>query len=145
MKLLVLALALVALGAQDKPPRVLDLLDESGHQFEKAGNGFAVKFTGNNLKEIRIIVVQAGEVVVLGNVLIPGTDVADVAGLQTALLRANDDYDYVKTTLDDDGDYSIRVDLLAAGLTGRRLADQLVQMATATDLLKPVVDKYRKK
>lgn len=145
MKLLVLALALVALGAQDKPPRVLDLLDESGHQFEKAGNGFAVKFTGNNLKEIRIIVVQAGEVVVLGNVLIPGTDVADVAGLQAALLRANDDYDYVKTTLDDDGDYSIRVDLLAAGLTGRRLADQLVQMATATDLLKPVVDKYRKK
>ncbi len=145
MKLLVLALALVALGAQAKPPRVLDLLDESGHQFEKAGNGFAVKFTGNNLKEIRIIVVQAGEVVVLGNVLIPGTDVTDVAGLQAALLRANDDYDYVKTTLDDDGDYSIRVDLLAAGLTGQRLADQLVQMATATDLLKPVVDKYRKK
>ena len=145
MKLLVLALALVALGAQDKPPRVLDLLDESGHQFEKAGNGFAVKFTGNNLKDIRIIVVQAGEVVVLGNVLIPGTDVADVAGLQAALLRANDDYDYVKTTLDDDGDYSIRMDLLAAGLTGQRLADQLVQIATATDLLKPVVDKYRKK
>ena len=81
----------------------------------------------------------------LGNVLIPGTDVADVAGLQAALLRANDDYDYVKTTLDDDGDYSIRMDLLAAGLTGQRLADQLVQMATATDLLKPVVDKYRKK
>ena len=145
MKLLVLALALVAVGAQDKPPRVLDLLDESGHQFEKAGNGFAVKFTGNNLKEIRIIVVQAGEVVVLGNVLIPGTDVADVAGLQAALLRANDDYDYVKTTLDDDGDYSIRVDLLAAGLTGQRLAEQLVQIATATDLLTPVIDKYRKK
>ena len=145
MKLLVLALALVAFGAQDKPPRVLNLLDESGHQFEKAGTGFAVKFNGNNLKDIRIIVVQAGEVVVLGNVLIPGTDVADVAGLQAALLRANDDYDYVKTTLDDDGDYSIRMDLLAAGLTGKRLADQLVQIATATDLLKPVVDKYRKK
>lgn len=145
MKLLVLALALVAVGAQDKPPRVLDLLDESGHQFEKAGNGFAVKFNGNNLKDIRIIVVQAGEVIVLGNVLIPGPDVADVAGLQAALLRANDDYDYVKTTLDDDGDYSIRMDLLAAGLTGKRLADQLVQIATATDLLKPVVDKFRKK
>ena len=145
MKLLVLAFALVAVGAQDKPPRVLDLLDESGHQFEKAGNGFAVKFNGNNLKDIRIIVVQAGEVIVLGNVLIPGTDVADVAGLQAALLRANDDYDYVKTTLDDDGDYSIRMDLLAAGLTGKRLADQLVQIAAATDLLKPVVDKYRKK
>ena len=145
MKLLVLALALVAVGAQDKPPRVLDLLDESGHQFEKAGNGFAVKFNGNNLKDIRIIVVQAGEVIVLGNVLIPGTEVADVAGLQAALLRANDDYDYVKTTLDDDGDYAIRMDLLAAGLTGKRLADQLVQIATATDLLKPVVDKYRKK
>ena len=145
MKLLVLALALVAVGAQDKPPRVLDLLDDSGHQFEKAGNGCAVKFNGNNLKDIRIIVVQAGEVIVLGNVLIPGTEVADVAGLQAALLRANDDYDYVKTTLDDDGDYAIRMDLLAAGLTGKRLADQLVQIATATDLLKPVVDKYRKK
>ena len=77
--------------------------------------------------------------------LVPGTDVADIAGLQGALLRANDDYDYVKTTLDDDGDYSIRMDLVAAGLTGKRLADQLVQIATATDLLQPVVDKYRKK
>ena len=145
MKLLVLALAFVAGGAQDKPPRVLDLLEESEHQYEKAGNGFAVKFNGNNLKDIRIIVIQAGEVIVLGSVLVPGTEVADAAALQAALLRANDDYDYVKTTLDNDGDYTIRMDLLAAGLTGKRLADQLVQIATAADLLKPVVDTYRKK
>ena len=156
MTLLVLTLALVAFGppslesfgeagAQDKPPRVLDLLEESGHQYEKAGNGFAVKFNGNNLKDIRIIVIQAGEVIVLGSVLVPGTEVADAAGLQAALLRANDDYDYVKTTLDNDGDYAIRMDLIAAGLTGKQLAGQLVQIATAADLLKPVVDKFRKK
>jgi ABC-type thiamine transport system substrate-binding protein len=145
MKLLVLALAFAALGAQDKPPRVLDLLEESGHQYEKAGSGFAVKFNGNNQKDIRIIVVQAGAVVVLGSVLATKDDIADAAGLQQALLNANDDYDYVKTTIDNDGDYAIRADLLAAGLTGQRLADQLVQIATATDLLKPIVDKYRKK
>lgn len=144
MKFLVLALVFVVLGAQDKPPRVLDLLDESGHQYEKAGSGFAVKFNGNNQKDIRIIVVQAGDVIVLGSVLATRADVADAPGLQEALLKANDDYDYVKTTIDNDGDYAIRADLLAAGLTGKRLADQLVQIATATDLLKPIVDKYRK-
>lgn len=156
MKLLVLALAFATFGppslesfgeagAQDKPVRVLDLLEESGHQYEKAGNGFAVKFNGNNIKDIRIIVIQAGDVVVLGSVLVTGAEVGNAAELQAALLRANDDYDYVKTTIDNDGDYTIRTDLLAAGLTGRRLADQLVQIATATDLLMPLIDKYRKK
>jgi hypothetical protein len=145
MKLLLLAVAIATQGIQEQTPRALDLLEDSGHQYEKAGNGWAVKFNGNNIKEIRVIVVPAGELIVLGAVLAPKAEIADHAGLQDALLRANDDYDYVKTTIDNDGDYSIRIDLLAVGLNGKRLADQLVQIATATDLLKPVVDKYRKK
>jgi hypothetical protein len=145
MKSLLLAVAIATLGIQEQAPRALDLLEDSGHQYEKAGNGWAVKFNGNNIKEIRVIVVPAGELIVLGAVLATRADIVDHAGLQEALLRANDDYDYVKTTIDNDGDYSIRMDLLAAGLNGKRLADQLVQIATATDLLRPVVDKYRKK
>ena len=145
MKSFLLAMAMATLGIQDQVPRALDLLEDSGHQYEKAGNGWAVKFNGNNIKEIRVIVVPAGELIVLGAVLATRPEIADHAGLQDALLRANDDYDYVKTTIDNDGDYSIRIDLLAVGLNGKRLAEQLVQIATATDLLKPVVDKYRKK
>ena len=79
MKLLVLALALAAAGAQDQPPRALDLLEDSGHQYEKAGDGWAVKFNGNNLKDIRIIVVQAGGVLVLGSVLATRNEIADTS------------------------------------------------------------------
>lgn len=145
MKSLLLALAVAASAAEGQAPRALDLLEESGHQYEKSGNAWTVKFNGNNIKEIRVFVVQAGELIVLGAVLAASNDVADRVGLMEALLKANDDYDYVKTTIDNDGDYAIRMDLLAAGLTGKRLADQLTQIATATDLLKPIVDRYRKK
>ena len=114
MKSFLLAVAMATLGFQEQVPRALDLLEDSGHQYEKAGNGWAVKFNGNNIKEIRVIVVPAGELIVLGAVLATKPEITDHAGLQEALLRANDDYDYVKTTIDNDGDYSIRIDLLAA-------------------------------
>jgi hypothetical protein len=142
--MLLLALALTTFGAQDKP-RALDLLEASGQQYEKAGNGWAVKFTGNNLKDIRIIVVQTDELIVCVSYIAAKADIVDTAGLNDALLRVNEDYDVVKTLLDDDGDYALRMDLLPAGLNGKTFSAQLVQIATATDLLKPVVDKYRRK
>ena len=145
MKMLLLALALTTFSAQDKLPRALDLLEASGQQYEKAGNGWAVKFTGNNIKDIRIIVVQTDELIVCVSYIAAKADIADTAGLHTALLKANEDYDVVKTLLDDDGDYALRMDLPPAGLNGKSFSAQLVQIATATDLLKPVVDKYRKK
>ena len=144
-KTLLLATALATLGAQEQMPRVIDLLEESGHQYEKSGTGWAVKFEGNNQPQIRIYVAQVGDIVVLGSVLALKDDIADRAGLMEALLNANDDMDYVKTAIDGDGDYAIRMDLMAAGLNGKRLAAQLMQIANATDLLKPIVDKYRKK
>jgi hypothetical protein len=145
MKSLLLAFVLAASMSQDKAPRALDLLDQSGQQYEKAGTGWNVKFTGNNLKQISIYVAQLDDVIVLATVVALKSEVQDIAALNTALLRANDDYDYVKTTIDDDGDYSLRLDLLAHGLTGARFSEQLVQIATAADLLKPTVDKFRKK
>ena len=144
MKMLLLALALVALGGQDKPPRALDLLEASGHNYEKSGNGWAVKFEGNNQKEIRIQVVQTESLVVLVTVLVFKADVRDAAGLNDALLHKNDDFDLVKVTIDDDGDYLARMDLPPAGQNGETFKKQLMQMALVTDALKPIVDKYRK-
>jgi hypothetical protein len=144
MKTLVLALAFLALGAQEKPPRALDLLDASGQQYEKAGNGWAVKFSGNNQKEIRISVVQTDSLIVLVTLLAYKNDIRDAAGLNLELLKKNDDYDLVKATVDDDGDYLLRMDLPPAGHDGKSFNAQLVQIATATDLLKPIIDKYRK-
>ena len=145
MKTLLIALVLSMSGAQEKAPRALDLLEASGQQYEKAGNGWAVKFEGNNLKEIRVIVVQTEPLIVALTYLALKDDIADKAGLHEALLKINEDYDVVKALVDDDGDYALRMDLIPNGLTGKLFSDQLVQIATATDLLKPIVDKYRKK
>ena len=49
MKSFLLAAAMATLGIQEQVPRALDLLEDSGHQYEKAGNGWAVKFNGNNI------------------------------------------------------------------------------------------------
>jgi hypothetical protein len=145
MKAFLAALLLASTVSQDKPPRALDLLDESGQQYEKSGSGWSVKFTGNNLKQVSIYVAQPGEMIVLAALLANKADVQDASGLQSILLRANEDYDYIKTTIDDDGDYMIRLDLLALGLTGKRLSEHLVQIATVVDLLEPSVSKFRKK
>jgi hypothetical protein len=145
MKAFLAALLLASTVSQDKPPRALDLLDESGQQYEKSGSGWSVKFTGNNLKQVSIYVAQPGEMIVLAALLANKADVQDASGLQAILLRANEDYDYIKTTIDDDGDYMIRLDLLALGLTGKRLSEHLVQIATVVDLLEPSVSKFRKK
>ena len=147
MKIFLLAFAVAFSGLQQPLPRAIDLLEQSGHTYEKSGTGWAVKFAGRNQKEVRIFIVQTDEMLVLGSVLAFKNDIgaSDRSALMDALLNANDDYDYVKTTIDNDGDYATRIDLEREGLTAKRFNDQLMQIATVTDLLKPVVDKHRKK
>jgi hypothetical protein len=145
MKSLLLAVAIASLGVQDKAPRAIDLLEDAGHQYEKSGTGWAVHFEGTNQKQIRVFLVQVEGLIVLGSILATKADIADPAGLHEALLVASDDIDYVKTVIDNDGDYALRTDLLAAGLNGKRFSDQLMQIARAADQLRPVVDKFRKK
>jgi hypothetical protein len=141
--MLLLALAL-HLGAADQTPRALELLEASGQTYEKFSTGWMVKFNGKNQKEIRVNVVQTETVVVLVTIVAIGTDIKDRAGLHEALLHANDDYDRVKTVMDDDNDYLLRADVITTGMDGKAFNDQLVQIATVTDLLKPIVDKFRK-
>jgi hypothetical protein len=145
MKSFLLVVAIAALGTQEQTPRALDLLEDSGHRYEKSGTGWAVMFEGDNQKQIRVFLVQVQDLIVLGSILATKSDIADPAGLHEALLVASDDIDYVKTVIDNDGDYALRTDLLAVGLTGKRFADQLMQIARAADQLKPVVDRFKKK
>jgi hypothetical protein len=141
--MLLLALAL-HLGAADQTPRALELLEASGQTYEKFATGWMVKFNGKNQKEIRVNVVQTESVVVLVTIVAIGTDIKDRAGLHEALLHANDNYDRVKTVMDDDNDYLLRADVITTGMDGKAFNEQLVQIATVTDLLKPIVDKFRK-
>ena len=146
MTIFLLALAVAFTGLQqEQRPRAIDLLEQSGHTYEKSGTGWAIKFKGNNQKEVRVFIVQTDEMIVLGSVLAFKNEIGDRPGLMESLLNASDDYDYVKATIDNDGDFATRMDLEREGLTGKRFTDQLMQIATVTDLLKPIVDKYRKK
>lgn len=144
MKTLLLAVAIASLGVQEQAPRAIELLDASGHQYEKSGTGWIVKFEGNNQKQIRVFVIQVKEIIAMFSVLALKDEIGDRPGLMEALLTANDDMDYVKTTIDGDGDYTVRIDLMAASLDEKRFAAQLMQVANATDALKPVIDKFRK-
>lgn len=146
MTTFLLALAMSLLGVQGQAPRAIDLLEASGHKYEKAGgNSWAINFEGNNQKQIRVFVVQVDEIVALVSVLALKDEIGDRVGLMEALLKANNSMDYVKTTIDGDEDYTLRIDLQAAGQDGKRFAAQLMQLANATDVLKPTIDKFRKK
>src|SRR5688500_11034297 len=146
MTILLLARAIAFPGLhRGQRPRALDLLQPPGHPYEKSGTGWAIKFKGNNQKEVRVFIVQTDERLVVGSVLAFKNEIGDRPALMDSLLNASDDYDYVKTTIDNVGDYATRMDLEREGLTTKRFNDQLMQIATVTDLLKPIVDKYRKK
>ena len=146
MKTLLLALAMASLGVQGQAPRAIELLEASGHKYEKTGgNTWAINFEGNNQKQIRVFVVEVEEIIALVSVLALKDEIADRVGLMESLLKANNSMDYVKTTIDGDEDYTLRIDLQAAGLDGKRFSAQLMQLANATDALKPAIDKFRKK
>ena len=145
MKTLLLTLAIASFGIQEQAPRAIDLLEASGHKYDKTGgNSWAVNFEGNNQKQIRVFVVQVDEVIALVSVLALKDEIADRVGLMESLLKANNTMDYVKTTIDSDEDYTLRSDLQAAGLDGKRFAALLMQLANATDALNPAIDKFRK-
>ena len=123
--------------------KIVQLLEASTQTYTKAKEGvWVVKFKGNHLADISVIVVHSE------GLLVMFAPVAEKAAYKAApellqkLLRLNDEYDRVKVAIDKDGDLLTRADFTL------RLADQkefnanLEQVSTAADLTYEVVKPF---
>lgn len=148
--MMVLASTVWAQPAQQEPAlnkavasKIVQMLEESGHSYAKAsGNVWTVKFKGNNLQDVNVIVVGTDTMLVLVSVLAEKQEFKTTPESLTKLLRLNDDYDRVKVCIDDDGSVILRVDITMRITDAKEFKENVEQMSAATDEIYAVIKPF---
>jgi hypothetical protein len=123
--------------------KITQLLEGSTQVYTKAKDGvWVVKFKGNHLADISVIVVHSEGLLVMFAPIAEKAEYKAAPELLQKLLTLNDDYDRVKVAIDSDGDLLLRSDFTF------RLADQkefnanLEQVSTTADLTYQVIKPF---
>jgi hypothetical protein len=126
--------------------KVVQLLEDTGLNYEKRSpTSWMVRFKGSSGEDIPVFVAPADAILVLVAIAATGAETRESIDLYRELLKFNIDADYIKTGIDDDGDFQIRADVTLASLTGPTLKELLDQLATGVNQLRPLFTKHRKK
>ena len=126
--------------------RIVQLLEDTGFNYEKrTPSSWMVRFKGSGGEDIPVFVAPADAILVLVAIAATGNETKESAELYRELLKFNIDADYIKTGIDDDGDFQIRADVKLASLNGETLKELLDQLATGVNQLRPLFTKHRKR
>ncbi len=115
--IVLLSVAALAQSQQPKPDKattakIVQLLEESGHNYGKAGeNVWTIRFKGNHLSEFGVIIATGEGMLILVSVIAEKKDFNLSPEMMKKLLALNDDLDRVKIGVDGDGDLFARIDL----------------------------------
>jgi len=114
--------------------KIVQMLEESEHTYAKSsGNVWVVKFQGNNLKDIGVIVIGTETVLVLVSVIVEKEEFKTAPELLMKLLRFNDDYDRIKVAIDDDGSMIVRLDMTLRIADTKEFKENVEQVSAAAD------------
>lgn len=114
--------------------KIVQMLEESEHAYGKSsGNIWVVKFKGNSLADIGVIVIGTETVLVLVAVVAEKQDFKVSPELMMKLLRFNDDYDRVKVAIDDDGSMIVRLDMTLRIADTKEFKENVEQVSAAAD------------
>lgn len=123
--------------------KIAQLLEESGHSYGKASaNVWTVKFKGNNLDDVNVIVIGHEGMLILVSVVAEKKDYKASPELLMKLLRLNDDYDRLKVGIDDDGDMFVRIDLTLRVIDAQEFKTNVEQISAAADEIQAVIKPY---
>jgi len=123
--------------------KIAQLLEESGHAYGKASaNVWTVRFKGNNLDDVNVIVIGHDGMLILVSVLAEKKDFKASPELLMKLLRLNDDYDRLKVGIDDDGDLFVRIDLTLRVVDTQEFKTNVEQISAAADEMQAVIKPY---
>ncbi len=123
--------------------KIAQLLEESGHSYGKAStNVWTVKFKGNNLEDVNVIVIGHDGMLIMVSVVAEKKDYKASPELLMKLLRLNDDYDRLKIGIDDDGDLFVRIDLTLRVVDAQEFKTNVEQVSAAADEIQAVIKPY---
>jgi hypothetical protein len=126
--------------------RLVQLLEETGLNYEKRPpTSWIVRYKGSGGEDIPVVLAQAEDILVILNVAALGAETRESPELYRELLKFNLNADYIKTGIDDDGDFQIRADVKLASLNGTALKELLDQLASGVNQLRPLFAKHRKR
>ena len=147
---LMILLAVSAFAQEQKPAldkasasKIVQMLEESGHTYGKASdNVWSVKFKGNNVEQVSVIVIGHEGMLILVSVLAEKKDFKASPELMMKLLRLNDDYDRLKVGIDDDGDMFVRIDLTLRVTDSQEFKVNVEQISAAADEITAVIKPF---
>jgi hypothetical protein len=116
---------------------------ESGLPWERrTENVWRVDLQSRTRGEINVIAVCSDENVVVFSVLAYAKELQPSRELLTLLLRAAAHFDRVKLTIDEDGDYAVRIDVWAQYYNGAVLASAANQVRAVIDEMTDALRKF---
>ena len=114
--------------------KIVQMLEESEHSYSKSsGNVWVVKFKGNNVPDIGVVVIGTETIVVLVSVIAEKQEFKTTPELMMKLLRFNDEYDRVKIAIDNDGSMIVRLDMTLRISDTKEFKENVEQVSAATD------------
>jgi len=130
----------LALGGP--PQDLVSMLDKTGYHYTKIDKGiWEIEFTGKNLKEFPVRVIQADDLTILMTKLADRKDLVKRDALFVKLLELNDSMDNIKFALSKDMLYG-RIEIHTKVLTDNELKYLLEQMSGAIDQAYPDIKPY---
>ncbi len=126
--------------------KLRQLLKEAGYTYNThAETTFTVDFTGKNFGKSRVVVGCGNGVVVSFVILAKKAAIQKTPRMLEALLSANNEYDYVKFLLDNDGDLSARIDSQLRLIDAVQLKNDITQVSSAADEIFPKISAFIKR
>ncbi|MGE0129140.1 MAG: hypothetical protein AB7U82_13770 [Blastocatellales bacterium] len=123
--------------------KIVQLLEESGHNYGKAGeNVWTIRYKGNHLPEFGVIVIGHENMLILVGVVAEKKDFNATPEMMKKLLSLNDDFDRVKVGIDDDGDLFNRIDLSLRVVDTQEFKANLEQLSSTVDLTYAAIKPY---
>jgi|ERR1700733_14098963 hypothetical protein len=136
------ALACVAPVRAVPPQDLASMLDKTGYNYRKVDKDvWEIKFTGKNLPEFPVRIVQADDITILMTKLADRKDLVHTEGLYIKLLELNDSMDNIKFAISKDMLYG-RIEMHTRVINEAELKYLLEQMSGAIDEAYPQIKQY---
>lgn len=114
--------------------KIVQMLEESDHAYAKSSsNVWVVKFKGNNIPDVGVVVIGTETMLVLVSVIAEKGEFKATPELMMKLLRFNDDYDRIKVAIDDDGSMIVRLDMPLRIADTAEFKENVEQVSAAAD------------
>jgi hypothetical protein len=130
-----LAPHVIGLTTNDSAAKVVNLMQVDSYNFQntKSPNVWMIRFAGDHLKDIKVVVTVKDSTMVVFVTLVQNQRMPVTTDFMRTLLEQNHELDRVKVGYDRDGDLSVRIDGNVRVMDATEMRDIVNQVRNASD------------